>query len=101
MVATVIGHAEPDMVVLDVGSEALSAAYGPPIPWMHDCKVEHMSGRYTHCRLGRGARLRLGDQLWLLPAQCDMAINRFAALHMVRDGHVVNLVSVDAGGCSQ
>jgi D-serine deaminase-like pyridoxal phosphate-dependent protein len=47
------------------------------------------------------ARLHLGDPIEFVPPHCDPTVDRYDALHLVRGDTLVDVVPVDARGCTQ
>ncbi len=72
-------------------SDALAADEGPR--WFGD---EH--GLLTR---PAGHDLAVGDRVELVPPHCDPTVDRYDVLHLVRGDVLVDVVPVDARGCSQ
>jgi D-serine deaminase-like pyridoxal phosphate-dependent protein len=98
--ATVLSAHHEGFVTVDAGLKALATDAGPPavagatFRWFGD---EH--GLVT--QPAERPPLRVGDRVALVPPHCDPTVDRYDVLHIVRDDVLVDVVPIDARGCSQ
>ena len=92
-----------DCAIVDAGLKSYSGEKGPP--WVHglaDVALVGMSDEHGKLKLGPGAeRLRLGDQVTLIPGHCDPTINLHDEYVAVRKGRVEALWPITARGASR
>jgi len=97
--ATVVSANHDGFVTVDAGLKAFATDAGHPgaspstYRWFGD---EH--GLVTQ---PPDHELRLGDRLELVPPHCDPTVDRYDVLHVVRDDVLVDVVPIEARGCSQ
>jgi 3-hydroxy-D-aspartate aldolase len=102
VLASVISVPAADRAIVDAGLKSYSAEKGPP--WVHGrggVEVTGVSDEHGKLKLGPGAqRLRLGEQVWLIPGHCDPTVNLHDWYVGVRGGRVEALWPIDARGAS-
>ena len=102
VLASVISVPAADRAIVDAGLKSYSAEKGPP--WVHGrdgVEVAGVSDEHGKLKLGPGARrLRLGEQVWLIPGHCDPTVNLHDWYVGVRGGRVEALWPIDARGAS-
>ncbi len=97
--ATVVSAAHDSFVTVDAGLKAFATDAGLPrapastYAWFGD----------EHGLLTRPADrdLAVGDRVELVPPHCDPTVDRYDVMHLVRGDVLVDVVPVDARGCSQ
>src|SRR5207253_2425409 len=77
VLATVISVTPPDRAIVDAGLKSMSAEKGPPwVKGLAGVECTGLSDEHGKLALGNGApRLRIGDQVWLIPGHCDPTVN--------------------------
>jgi len=101
VLASVISVPAADRAIVDAGLKSYSTEKGPP--WVHgrdDVEVTGVSDEHGKLKLAPGARLRVGERLWLIPGHCDPTVNLHDWYVGVRNGRVEALWPVDARGAS-
>jgi 3-hydroxy-D-aspartate aldolase len=98
----VISVPAADRVIVDAGLKSYTAEKGPP--WVHGCdgvEVTGVSDEHGKLKLAPDARrLRLGEQVWLIPGHCDPTVNLHDWYVGVRNGYVEALWPIEARGAS-
>ena len=97
--ATVVSAVHDTFVTVDAGLKAFATDAGLPrapvstYAWFGD----------EHGLLTRPADhdLAVGDRVELVPPHCDPTVDRYDVMHVVRGDVLVDVVPVDARGCSQ
>jgi D-serine deaminase-like pyridoxal phosphate-dependent protein len=97
--ATVVSAVHDSFVTVDAGLKAFATDAGLPrapastYAWFGD----------EHGLLTRPADrvLAVGDRVELVPPHCDPTVDRYDVIHLVRGDVLVDVVPVDARGCSQ
>ncbi|MDB5612908.1 MAG: alanine racemase [Devosia sp.] len=105
VLATVVSHPTPGRAIIDAGSKALTSdllglvghGYIPAYP---DAKVvglseEHGTLDVSACVNGGP---KIGEQIAIIPNHCCPVTNLFDAVHLVRDGKLIETVPVAARG---
>jgi 3-hydroxy-D-aspartate aldolase len=101
VLATVLATPEADLAIVDVGADHLSTTYGPPIPESpRGLVIKRVEPQFMWVGLG-GAHLSVGDRVVLVPAQCDMAINRFGSFFVIEGASLIDRWKIDARAHSQ
>jgi 3-hydroxy-D-aspartate aldolase len=79
VLATVMSRPAPERAVVDAGLKALAVDSGMPVVrGRSDVEFQRASDEHGLLRLGDpGAKLRVGDKLWLIPGHCDPTINLY------------------------
>lgn len=102
VLSSVISAPAADRAIVDAGLKSYSAEKGPP--WVHgrdDIEVTGVSDEHGKLKLGAAARrLRVGEQVWLIPGHCDPTVNLHDWYVGVRNGRVEALWPIDARGAS-
>jgi D-serine deaminase-like pyridoxal phosphate-dependent protein len=101
VLASVISVPAADRAIVDAGLKSYSAEKGPP--WVHgrdDVEVTGVSDEHGKLKLAPGARLRIGEQVWLIPGHCDPTVNLHDWYVGVRNGRVEALWPISARGAS-
>src|SRR5205807_6671907 len=102
VLASVISTPTADRAIVDAGLKSYSAEKGPP--WVHgldDVEVAGVSDEHGKLKLSPDAqRLRIGEQVWLIPGHCDPTVNLHDWYVGVRNGRVEALWPIDARGAS-
>jgi 3-hydroxy-D-aspartate aldolase len=101
VLASVISVPAADRAIVDAGLKSYSTEKGPP--WVHgrdDVEVTGVSDEHGKLKLAPGARLRVGERVWLIPGHCDPTVNLHDWYVGVRNGRVEALWPVDARGAS-
>ncbi|HWC38832.1 MAG TPA: alanine racemase [Acidimicrobiales bacterium] len=93
VLSTVIS-VSPDWAVADCGLKSLGMDHGNPTVeggtvWF--CSDEHVT-------FGPTNPVRVGDRLRVLPAHVDPTVAYHSAMHVVRDGEVIDVLPVDLRG---
>jgi D-serine deaminase-like pyridoxal phosphate-dependent protein len=96
VLATVIS-VSPKYAVADCGLKALGMDHG--LPSLGDAgKVWFCSDEHVTFRPAEGHEVRVGDRVQVIPAHVDPTVAYHDALHVVRDGEVAEVWSVDLRG---
>jgi 3-hydroxy-D-aspartate aldolase len=101
VLASVISVPAADRAIVDAGLKSYSTEKGPP--WVHgrdDVEVTGVSDEHGKLKLAPGARLRVGERVWLIPGHCDPTVNLHDWYVGVRNSRVEALWPVDARGAS-
>ncbi|MBZ0228750.1 MAG: DSD1 family PLP-dependent enzyme, partial [Bauldia sp.] len=100
--ARVVSVAQPDRVIVDAGSKALSTDAGPALiasGASPDAVYQFMGDEHGAVRLAAGsARPRLGDLITFTAPHCDPTVNLFDQFHIVQDGRLVDIWPIEARG---
>ena len=103
VLATVMSVPATDRAIVDAGLKSYSAEKGPP--WVHgrdDIEVTGVSDEHGRLQLAPASKkLRIGDQVMLIPGHCDPTINLHDWYVAVREGHVEALWPITARGASR
>ncbi|MFN0041556.1 MAG: DSD1 family PLP-dependent enzyme, partial [Burkholderiales bacterium] len=97
--ATVMSHASVERAVVDAGLKALSVDSGMPL--VADLPgVEFLKASDEHgvLKLPRGAQVKIGDKIRLIPGHCDPTVNLYDWIVGVRGGKVECVWPVAARG---
>ncbi len=97
--ATVMSHASAERAVVDAGLKALSVDSGMPL--VADLPgVEFLKASDEHgvLKLPRGAQVKIGDKIRLIPGHCDPTVNLYDWIVGVRGGKVECVWPVAARG---
>lgn len=99
VLTTVVSQRE-GLTVVDAGVKSCGVDQGMPV-----CR-DHRSGDVTaseeHFQIAElEGSLSLGDKLYLVPAHCCSTVNLYDCIYVIRDGKVVDRLSVSARGCSR
>lgn len=92
--ATAISRPAPDRLVLDAGLKAMSAELGLPVA-PDGIEPDDFSDEHLTCRVAGGAWPAVGDQVLLLPAHLDPAMNLHHRVFVLEGGAVVDEWPVD------
>jgi D-serine deaminase-like pyridoxal phosphate-dependent protein len=96
---TVMSRVSPDRAIVDAGHKASSIDAGMPSVWQRpDLNYVRASDDHGVIATDAAAALSLGDQLMLIPGNCDPTVNLFDDIVCVRAGHVEALWPVAARG---
>lgn len=100
VLATVISAPTAERRVVDAGLKAVTNDSGPAglvdVPGWEYVVAGDEHGVLV--RRGEGPRLEIGDQVRILPSHCDTTVNLYDVYHVVRDGHLEAVWSIDARG---
>jgi len=100
--ARVVSVAQPDRVIVDAGSKALSTDYGPaPVVGgaPQGSTYQFMGDEHGAIRVPEGAeRPPLGAIVNLIAPHCDPTANLHDAFHVMRDGSLVDIWPIEARG---
>src|SRR6202030_1816323 len=90
VLSSVISVPAADRANVDAGLKCYSAEQGPP--WVHGrdgIEVAGVSDEHGKLKLSPDAqRLRIGEQVWLIPGHCDPTVNLHDWYVAVRNGRV-------------
>jgi D-serine deaminase-like pyridoxal phosphate-dependent protein len=100
--ARVVSVAQPDRVIVDAGSKALSTdagsapiADGAPL----DATYEFMGDEHGAVRVGEGGeRPKLGGRVHFVSPHCDPTVNLYDHFHVMRGGALVDIWPIEARG---
>lgn len=100
VLATVISAPTPDRRVVDAGLKAVTNDSGPAglvdLPgWEYAVAGDEHGLLVTR---GEGRPLKIGDTVRILPSHCDTTVNLYDVYHVVRDGRLEAVWSIDARG---
>jgi D-serine deaminase-like pyridoxal phosphate-dependent protein len=98
--STVVSANHADWVTVDAGLKALATDAGDPI-WAGGSAYAWFGDEHGFLSQPAQGRLHVGDQIELVPPHCDPTVDRYDAVHLVRGDTLVDLVPIDARGCSQ
>lgn len=103
VLASVISVAGGGWAVCDAGLKSYSGEKGfPRVHGRSGLQVVSVSDEHGKIELGTGAdRLRLGEQVMLVPGHCDPTVNLHDWYVGVRNGRVEELWRIDARGASR
>ena len=100
VLTTVISTPRAGVAVGDAGIKAVGSLRGlPAVDGRPGITVESMDGDHTVFSLAHGVKLRIGDQLALVPSQQDAMVSRWDRFIGVRDGKVETVWDIQARGC--
>jgi len=103
IVTTVISTNQRGFVTVDAGLKAMATDAGSPLVVGHEDSTSYEffgdeHGLVTNDPNGTFAR---GERLELVPPHCDPTVDRYDRMWLVRGDDVVDLIDIDARGCSQ
>jgi 3-hydroxy-D-aspartate aldolase len=102
VLSSVISAPAADRAIVDAGLKSYSAEKGPP--WVHGrdgIEVVGVSDEHGKLKVAPDAgRLRIGEQVWLIPGHCDPTVNLHDWYVGVRNGRVEALWPIGARGAS-
>ncbi len=100
--ARVVSVAQPDRVIVDCGSKALSTDYGPALIVSgapSGATYQFMGDEHGAIRVTAGAnRPPLGAIIGLVVPHCDPTVNLHDRYHVMRGGELVDIWSIEARG---
>ena len=100
VLTTVISTARPGTAVGDAGLKTLSALRDlPQVEGRPGITVESMDANHIVFHLDDEVKLRVGDQLTLLPSQQDATVSRWDRFIGIRGGQVEAVWDIQARGC--
>ena len=100
VLTTVISTPRPGIAVGDAGIKAVGTAKGlPKVDNRPGVTVESMDDGHVIFRLEDGVKVRIGDQLALIPTQQDATVSRWDRFIGVRGGSVEAVWDIQARGC--
>lgn len=105
VLATVVSTPRPGTVIVDAGSKTITSDVNPHKPGHGylkgnpDVYLEKLSEEHGVVRVPEGVQFQIGDRLEFVPNHCCTVTNLHNELVGVRDGHVIQMISVDARGC--
>lgn len=102
VLSTVMSVPTADRAIVDAGLKSYTMEKGAP--WVHgleDIEVVGVSDEHGRLKLGPNAKkLKLGDQVWLIPGHCDPTVNLHDWYVGVRNGRVEAVWPISARGAS-
>jgi D-serine deaminase-like pyridoxal phosphate-dependent protein len=100
--ARVVSACQPDRVIVDAGSKALSTDAGPALiagGAPADSVYQFMGDEHGAVRLtGSNMRPGLGDLITFVAPHCDPTVNLHDQFHVVEDGRLVDVWPIEARG---
>ena len=100
--ARVVSVAQPDRVIVDAGSKALSTDFGPPLVVSGappGSTYQFMGDEHGAIRVPEGTgRPPLGGLIGLVAPHCDPTANLHDRFHVMRDGRLVDIWPIEARG---
>jgi 3-hydroxy-D-aspartate aldolase len=75
VVSTVISHPRPSVATIDAGLKALTAERGMPRVLHEGLVVRRLADEHAWLSVPDGESLRIGQQIFLVPAHVDPAVN--------------------------
>ncbi len=99
-VLTTVVSQKDGLTVVDAGVKSCGVDQGMPV-----CR-DYQSGEVTaseeHFQIKElDGSLSLGEKLYLIPAHCCSTVNLYDHIYVIRNGKVIDRLSVSARGCSQ
>jgi D-serine deaminase-like pyridoxal phosphate-dependent protein len=98
----VISANQPDLVVVDAGFKAMATDAGPALVAggaAADATYQFMGDEHGGLRFGAGAaRPSVGDLVTLVAPHCDPTVNLHDWFHVMRNGRLADIWSIDARG---
>ena len=100
VLTTVISTPRPGVAVGDAGIKAVGSAKGlPKVDNRPGVTVESMDPDHAIFSVADGVKVRIGDQLALIPTLQDSTVNRWDRFIGVRNGRVETVWDIQARGC--
>ena len=100
VLTTVISTPRPGVAVGDAGIKAVGSMKGlPKVDNRPGVIVESMDADHAIFSLEEGVKVRIGDQLALIPTQQDSTVSRWDRFIGVRNGKVEVVWDIQARGC--
>ncbi|MCB1497842.1 MAG: DSD1 family PLP-dependent enzyme [Bauldia sp.] len=100
--ARVVSTAQPDRVIVDAGSKALSTDYGPALVVKgapEGATYQFMGDEHGAIRMPEGAnRPPLGGIIELVAPHCDPTANLHDRFHVMQGGRLVDIWPIEARG---
>ena len=100
--ARVVSTAQPDRVIVDAGSKALSIDAGPALiasGAAAGAAYQFMGDEHGAVLVAAGGmRPRLGDLITFIAPHCDPTVNLYDQFHIVEGGRLVDIWPVEARG---
>jgi D-serine deaminase-like pyridoxal phosphate-dependent protein len=98
----VISANQPDLVVLDAGFKAMATDAGPALVASGaagEAAYQFMGDEHGGLRFSAGAaRPSVGDLVCLVAPHCDPTVNLHDWFHVMQDGRLIDIWSIDARG---
>jgi D-serine deaminase-like pyridoxal phosphate-dependent protein len=102
VISRVVSTAQPDRVIVDAGSKALSTDHGPALiieGAPAGSTFRFMGDEHAAIGMPDGAdRPPLGALIRLMAPHCDPTLNLHDVLHVMRDGRLVDIWPIEARG---
>jgi D-serine deaminase-like pyridoxal phosphate-dependent protein len=98
--STVVSANHEDWVTIDAGLKAFATDAAEPT-WSDGSAYVWFGDEHGLISQPSSSRLGLGDQIELVPPHCDPTVDRYDVLHLVRGDTLVDVVRIDARGCTQ
>ncbi|MEO7221184.1 MAG: alanine racemase, partial [Devosia sp.] len=100
--ARVVSIAQPDRVIVDTGSKALSTDAGLPVVASgasEEATFQFMGDEHGALRVPLGsAKPALGDLVTFLAPHCDPTINLYDQFHIVENGRLIDIWPIEGRG---
>jgi D-serine deaminase-like pyridoxal phosphate-dependent protein len=100
--ARIVSTVQPDRVIVDAGSKALSTDAGPALIASGapaDAVFQFMGDEHGAVHVPAGSnRPRLGDLITFTAPHCDPTVNLYDQFHIVQDGRLVDIWPIEARG---
>lgn len=97
--ATVVSANHEGFVTVDAGLKAFATDAGAPLA--PASRYTFFGDEHGHLAQPSDRHLQVGDRVALVPPHCDPTVDRYDVIHLVQDDTLVDIVKVDARGCSQ
>ncbi len=99
VLSTVVSQRD-GLTVVDAGVKSCGVDQGMPV--CRDFPSGEITASEEHFQItDLEGDLSLGDKLYLIPAHCCSTVNLYDHIYVLRDGKVVDRLSVSARGCSR
>ena len=98
--STVVSANHEGWVTVDAGLKAFATDAGEPV-WAGGSAYAWFGDEHGLVSQPAEGRLQLGEQIEFVPPHCDPTVDRYDALHLVRGDTLVDVVPIDARGCTQ
>ena len=103
--ARVVSRNTPGMATIDSGLKAMATEAGPPVPLSGvpaGTTTRFMGDEHCAIIAPEGATLpALGERVVLTPPHCDPTVNLHDAYHVVKDGTLVDIWTIEGRGRSR
>lgn len=103
ILSTVVSSNQRGFVTIDAGLKSMATDAGNPRVLTNDEAVTYtfFGDEHGMVTTSSNSPLQRGDLVQLIPPHCDPTVDKYDVMYLMRGDEVVDVVPVDARGCSQ